>query len=210
MAPPAPGEAWDDGSAAALSDAAELEFAVDTYSRSFVEALPPPPTVGRLLERLAATHRLGVLSNWPLAVTIDRYVEAAGWAPYLSAVVVSQRVGWIKPHPGIFRAAEAALDLGPADRASTLHVGDDWAADIVGAKQAGWLAAHLAGRPEDSPLPASERDDSVVADLELASLEGLEEAVLRNATTSARTTGRTPATPSPARPAARLADDGGA
>ncbi len=177
MPPPPPDGQWDDEAAAARSEPAELEFAIDTYSRSFVEALPPPPTVGPLLERLAAAQPVGVLSNWPLAVTIDRYVEAAGWSRYLSAVVVSQRVGWIKPHEAIFRAAEDALGLGPFDRARTLHVGDDWAADIVGAKRAGWLAGHLGSRPEDSPLPRSERDQSVVADLELASLEALDRAL---------------------------------
>jgi HAD superfamily hydrolase (TIGR01549 family) len=173
MAPPAAGEAWDDDAAAKRCEEDEIVFALDTYSQAFVEGLPPPPTVLPLLERLSAACRLGILSNWPLAVTIDRYVAAAGWAPYLSAVIVSQRAGWIKPHERIFRAAEEALGLGPADRPMTLHVGDDWAADVVGAKRAGWLAAHVAARPEDSPLPASERDASVTADLELASLEEL-------------------------------------
>jgi HAD superfamily hydrolase (TIGR01549 family) len=173
MTPPGAGEPWDDEAAAALCEEGEIAFALDTYSLAFATALPPPPTVGPLLERLAASCRLGILSNWPLAATIDRYVDAAGWAPYLSAVVVSQRAGWIKPHEGIFRAAEEALAIAPDDRSRTLHVGDDWAADVVGAKRAGWLAAHLAGRPEDSPLPGSERDGSVVADLELGSLEEL-------------------------------------
>jgi FMN phosphatase YigB (HAD superfamily) len=177
MAPPPPDAAWDDAAAARLSTAEELDFAVDVYSRSFVLALPPPPRVGPLLERLSAGRRLAILSNWPLAATIDRYVVAAGWAPWLAAIVVSQRVGWIKPHPGIFRAAEDALGLGQADRERILHVGDDWAADVVGAKRAGWLAAHLGGRPEDSPLPSSERDGSVEADLELPVLEALEAAL---------------------------------
>ena len=109
------------------------------------------------------------------AATIDRYCEAAGWMPHLAAVVVSQRVGTIKPHPAIFAAARAAL--GDPDPAAILHVGDDWAADVVGAKRAGWRAAWLAERPVDSPLPGSRRDASVVADLELRSLEELVAAV---------------------------------
>lgn len=173
MAVPGPGEPWDDTAAAAWSDPDELAFAIDSYSRAFVDAMPPPPSVGPLLRRLATEHRLAVLSNWPLAVTIDRYVEAAGWTPWLEAVVVSQRVGAIKPHPAIFRAAEAAMGLAPAERTRVLHVGDDWAADVVGAKRAGWRAAYLSARPEDSPLPGSDRDATVVADLELAALEVL-------------------------------------
>jgi putative hydrolase of the HAD superfamily len=92
-------------------------------------------------------------------------------------VVVSQRVGTIKPHPSIFRATEAALGLTEADASSILHVGGDWAADIVGAKGAGWRAAYLRRRPEDSPLPASVPDDGVLADLEIDALDQLEVAL---------------------------------
>jgi FMN phosphatase YigB (HAD superfamily) len=172
MVPPAAGDHWDDAAAARRSSPDEVAWAVEVYSAAFVAALPPAPAAGALLERLAGDgHRLAILSNWPLAATIDRYVEAAGWAPHLAAVVVSQRVGVVKPHPAIFAAAREAL--GDPDPGAILHVGDDWAADVVGAKRAGWRAAWLASRPEDSPLPGSERDDEVEADLELATLEDL-------------------------------------
>jgi FMN phosphatase YigB (HAD superfamily) len=74
------------------------------------------------------------------------------------------------------------------DPGSILHVGDDWAADVVGAKQAGWLAAWLAARPADSPLPGSARDDTVHADLELVRLEDLESALDRWPTDAPRPT----------------------
>ncbi len=171
--PPAVGQAWDNATAAALSDPQEIAWGLDVYNASFIEALPPDREVEPMLGRLAGRFRLGLLSNWPLAATIDRYVAAAGWAPHFTAVTVSQRVGWIKPHPAIFAAAAAALGLpaGPA----LLHVGDDWAADVVGARRAGWRAAWLAARPADSPLPGSERDGSVAADLVLGRLAELEE-----------------------------------
>jgi FMN phosphatase YigB (HAD superfamily) len=177
MAPPPPDGRWDDGAAARLSTADEVDWAVEVYSLGFVASLPPSPTAGALLERLAGAYRLGILSNWPLAATIDRYVEAAGWAPHLSAVVVSQRVGTIKPHPAIFAAARTAL--GSPEPSEMLHVGDDWIADVVGAKRAGWHAAWLASRPADSPLPGSTRDDEAVPDLELDTLDDLEAGLAR-------------------------------
>ncbi len=177
MAAPAPGQRWDDRAAAALASPGEIADGVEAYARGFVAALPTPPDVGSLLEALAARYRVGVLSNWPLADAIDRYLEMAGWARHLSAVVVSQRVGTIKPDLAIFRAAELAL--GGPDPATILHVGDDWAGDIVGAKRAGWRAAYLRGRPDGSPLPGSERDDRVVPDLELDRLTDLEAVLLR-------------------------------
>ena len=177
---PASEEAWDDGRAAACSTEAEIGAGLDVYSRAFVTGIPPDPAVGLLLARLAPRYRLAILSNWPLAVTIDLYAEAAGWAPHLVSIVVSERVGAIKPHAAIFRAAEAALAVPggpPLDPGSILHVGDDWAADVVGATAAGWRAAYLRGRPEDSPLPGSEPAGDAVADLVLDRLVDLEPAL---------------------------------
>jgi len=177
MAPPPLDVPWDDGEAARMSSPGEVEWAVEAYSRAFIEALPPDAAADGVLRALAARYRVAILSNWPLAVTIDRYVEARGWAPLLAAVVVSQRVGTIKPHPAIFAAAR--LELGSPAPAAICHVGDDWAADVVGAKRAGWRAGFLAVRPDDSPLPGSARNDEVVADFEVHTLGELPAALAR-------------------------------
>jgi FMN phosphatase YigB (HAD superfamily) len=172
MVPPPPDERWDQARAAARSDPGDVAWGVEQYSRTFVDALPETPGVTAMLARLAAGRDLAILSNWPLAATIDRYAEARGWLPHLRAIVVSQRVGTIKPQPAIFEAARAAL--GDPEPGSILHVGDDWAADVVGASARGWHTAWLTTRPAGSPLPDSERDGSVDPDLELASLAELE------------------------------------
>ena len=173
LAPPAADAAWDDADVAALSVTEEIEFAVDIYSRAFVASLPPEPEAGALLERLRGRGlRLAILSNWPLALTIDRYVEASGWSPWLDAIVVSQRVGTIKPHPAIFHAAAEAL--GEPAPESILHVGDDWTADVVGARGVGWRVGYLRRRPADSPLPSSERSAGVTPDFEIDRLAELE------------------------------------
>jgi FMN phosphatase YigB (HAD superfamily) len=165
-------ERWDQVAAAHRSTPDEIDWALEVYSRAFVEGLPPHPAAGRLLERLSADRAVAIVSNWPLAATIDRYVHAAGWAPFLGAIVVSQRVGVIKPHAGIFEEARRLLDVQPG---AILHVGDDWAADVVGASNAGWRVAYVRDRPQDSPLPSSERDERVVPDLEIDDIGELEE-----------------------------------
>jgi FMN phosphatase YigB (HAD superfamily) len=169
--PPAADATWDQEAAARHSSAGEIDWALDVYSRAFIDGLPPDPAAGQLLELVARDRAVAILSNWPLAATVDRYVEAAGWAPFLTAVVISQRVGVIKPHPAIFEAARAALGEPPPD--AILHVGDDWAADVVGGSMAGWRVAYINRRPDDSPLPSSEPDGSVVADIATGSLEEL-------------------------------------
>jgi FMN phosphatase YigB (HAD superfamily) len=179
MPPPAAGERWDQRAAADRSSAAEIDWAVEIYSRAFVAMLPPVPAATQLLAELAGRYRLAILSNWPLAATVDRYVEAAGWSRHLAAVVVSQRVGTIKPHPAIFAAARSAL--GDPEPPAILHVGDDWAADVVGAIAAGWRAAYVRHRPEDSPLPSSDRDSSVEADVEIGDVSELGPLLVRHA-----------------------------
>ena len=174
--PPPPAEVpWDDAVAELLSDPGEVRWTVEVYSEAFVRAMPADPAASAVVKALADRYRVAILSNWPLAATIDRYAEAAGWMPHLTAVVVSQRVGTIKPHAAIFAAALVAL--GDPAPAHVIHVGDDWAADVMGAKGAGWRAGWLASRPADSPLPDSAPDASVVPDLVVRALVELPAAI---------------------------------
>jgi len=169
---PDAGAAWDDVAAALLCERAEITTAIDAYSAAFVATMVPMPGAGEHLERMRGRgFRMAVLSNWPLASTIDRYVEAQGWLPLFDAVVVSQRVGAIKPRPEIF--LEAARLLGATPQ-RTLHVGDDWAADVVGAMRAGWHAAYLRGHQRDTPLPTSEPGGDATPDLVVDGLADLE------------------------------------
>jgi HAD superfamily hydrolase (TIGR01509 family) len=164
-------EPWDEADAAARSDPEEVDRAVEIYSEAFVATMQPVPDAeATLREAHARGFRLAVLSNWPYAPTIDHYLERRGWMRYLRAVVVSQRVGVIKPHPAIFAAAAGQLGEEPG---RLVHVGDDWAADVVGARDAGWRVAYLRGRQADTPLPTSTRDATAVADLEIDHLAEL-------------------------------------
>jgi FMN phosphatase YigB (HAD superfamily) len=163
-APPAEGR-WDDAEIARWSSPDEIGTVLDNYAAAFVRLTPVPPEIGPLLELLASRYPVGILSNWPIALAVERYIEAAGWSAHLSAVVISQRVGAIKPQPEIFRAAATALGVTSGLR--LLHVGDDLGADVAGAHAMGWRAAWVRIRPEDSPLPLAtssggERPDLVV------------------------------------------------
>jgi FMN phosphatase YigB (HAD superfamily) len=181
MDPPPTELYWDDAAAATRVEAGEVDDVVDAYSSAFVHRISPVEDAGATLERLASRgFPLAILSNWPLALTVDRFAEAHGWTPYLRAIVVSQRVGTIKPHPSIFRAAQDALAINEPVDGRILHVGDDWAADVVGAHRAGWRTAYLRNRQLDTPLPTSEPGDdllteaSVVPDLVIDELSDLD------------------------------------
>jgi HAD superfamily hydrolase (TIGR01549 family) len=169
--PPAEDDGWDDAAALRLSEPDEVVAAVEAYSAAFVATMRPVAGAAEALEDLAGRgFRLAVLSNWPLASIVDRYVEAQEWSRWFNAIVISQRVGTIKPHPAIFAHAVAALGT-PNER--ILHVGDDWVADIAGARAAGWHAAYFRGRQVDSPLPSSIPDEQLEPDFVIDDLREL-------------------------------------
>ena len=165
---------WEAAEVARYSNPSEVEDVLETYARAFVTAVPVPAGIGPMLERLASRYSLAIVSNWPLALALDRFVERAGWGRHLAAVVVSQRVGAIKPRAAIFEAAARLLGVrsGPA----ILHVGDDPGADIAGAQAVGWRAALVRLKPEDSSLPVAP-PVVVVPDLEIDTVLDLEAAL---------------------------------
>ena len=76
--------------------------------------------------------RLGVISNW--GEDLPEYLASFGLAGYFRVVIASEAVGASKPHREIFLRGLSALDARPRE---AVHVGDDYWADIVGARGIG-------------------------------------------------------------------------
>lgn len=72
--------------------------------------------------------------------TVERSLEEAGLRQYVSTVIDSSLAGYEKPDPRIFTRALALADA-RAER--TLHVGDLYHADVMGARSAGLHALLL-------------------------------------------------------------------
>ncbi|HET9017155.1 MAG TPA: HAD-IA family hydrolase [Thermomicrobiaceae bacterium] len=93
------------------------------------------PTVRELWGR---GLKLGVVANsWP---SMPRILLDLGFGDYLGFWVISEFVGVEKPHPAIFARA---LEIGASEPARALHVGDDYARDVVGAREVGMQAVLL-------------------------------------------------------------------
>lgn len=99
--------------------------APDNY-RLFPEV---PDTLRALRDR---GYKLAIVSNWDWH--LPALCRAMNLTPYLDAIIVSARIGRAKPHPQIFYTA---LSQTGADPQHTLHVGDSYHADIVGAQGVG-------------------------------------------------------------------------
>jgi len=87
-----------------------------------------------VLQRLSGRYPLLAVSNG------NADVVRVGLGAYFSGSVSARDAGVAKPDPRIFHAAAAHLGCAPHQ---VLHVGDDHAADVVGAAQAGMQAVWL-------------------------------------------------------------------
>jgi HAD superfamily hydrolase (TIGR01549 family) len=85
-----------------------------------------------------ASYKLATISNSIAWDACD--LQSLGLGAFLQVQIESYNVGFAKPHAGIFRAAERALD---ARGSELLMVGDSWENDFLGARRAGWHAIFL-------------------------------------------------------------------
>jgi putative hydrolase of the HAD superfamily len=132
-----------------------------------------PDVVPAVESMRQAGLRLGVISNFVWGG--PELIHDLALARHFDALTVSARVGFQKPHRGIFDHALAALKVEPA---RALHIGDSYAADVQGARKAG-IDAVLIDRGGGDPARLREEhadpDLVVINDLlELLDLLGIE------------------------------------
>ena len=96
---------------------------------------PIPDMVALARDLAASGARLAVLSN--SEGRLAELLVEVGIADPFAVIVDSGRVGFDKPDRRIFEHTLAALGLPDA---RPVHIGDSWAADVIGARDAGWQA----------------------------------------------------------------------
>ncbi|MCF2164852.1 MULTISPECIES: HAD family hydrolase [Halobacterium] len=115
-----------------------VEETVGALLDAEVAATEPTPDAAATLERVAAAHPVGVLTNgvpeWQRAK-----LAAAGLAGHVDAVVTAYEAGAHKPAPEPFALAERRL---PADAYALIGDSD---ADVDGAASAGWRGVRYDG-----------------------------------------------------------------
>ncbi|PKQ28502.1 MAG: hypothetical protein CVT63_02570 [Candidatus Anoxymicrobium japonicum] len=93
----------------------------------------PYPDVVPVFERLKAKGlRLALISNWDSRLA--KLCFDMGLDRYLDAVLSSASIGLVKPNPRIYQAACERLDVEPG---RAVHVGDQYYADVLGARSVG-------------------------------------------------------------------------
>lgn len=93
-----------------------------------------------VLRALGRNYRLALLSNFDYAPAAQEMLDDMGLRDYFIRIVISDELGWRKPHPRVFQNLVSDLNVEPAE---SLYVGDTYETDVIGAKGAGLAAAWL-------------------------------------------------------------------
>lgn len=136
-----------------------LEIAVERLRGVDLAPLEVVETAAPILEELRSRGAvLAVCSNGPPGIA--ERVRALHLDTYFDALVVSGEAGTRKPCSDIFVEVCDRLSVGPE---STVHVGNTWTEDVLGARSAGMGAVYVGTPPWGRPLPRGVR---VVRDLD--------------------------------------------
>lgn len=133
-----------------------IEMAQGWYRRNRFHGLRLFADALHTVEQVRAAHatrRIGLITNGPADVQRAK-IALLEVEPLFDFILVSEEVGSWKPEPEIFHRA---LELGQADPAGAIFVGDSVEHDMVGALGVGigtvWVNRHGAPWPVPQQLP---------------------------------------------------------
>ena len=107
---------------------------LNVFFQDFINTLLLQPYANKLLTTASSNVKLGLITNFTYAPAIYASLRQLGINRYFNTIVISDSIGWRKPHIRIFEEALKRLQL-TASRA--VFVGDSPSEDIKGAKAAG-------------------------------------------------------------------------
>jgi putative hydrolase of the HAD superfamily len=126
---------------------------VTAHMDGLASAVEFPEENERALESVKGKgYRIAVISNFDYAPTAYALIEKFRIGRFFEKIVISEEVGWRKPKPVIFTTAMDLMGIRPEE---ALYVGDNFRADICGAKGVGMDAVWLNSKneAEDNLIP---------------------------------------------------------
>ena len=158
---------------------AERMFAL--YESAWPRHMRLYPDVPAVLDDLARHYRLAIVSNG-LGSEQRMKIAPLGLDRHIEVAAISSELGTRKPDPAIFRHVLDQLGVPPGE---AIHVGDDFGADVVGARTAG-LAAGVWLNRDDGLLEERPMHHPIDVDFELHDLSGLPPLIERISSSSGR------------------------
>lgn len=140
-----------------------IDTGVDTLMREVIDTAGPRPGAAELVRSLKASGiKLGVISNAIHHSFLEWTLERDDLIREFDLVLSSARAGYYKSRIELYQLAARMLDVLPEQ---TLHIGDSYRFDVLGAANSGMRTAWLKRSSSDG--------DGGQADMIVSSLEGL-------------------------------------
>jgi putative hydrolase of the HAD superfamily len=111
-----------------------IKTAVNAFFENYLNSFELRPCVKPMLKHLSTRYKLGLVSNFTYTPVIYAALRKLDINCFFNIILVSEAVGWRKPHKKIFE--EALRRLGTSVE-ETVYVGDSPQEDIQGAKAMG-------------------------------------------------------------------------
>jgi putative hydrolase of the HAD superfamily len=115
-------------------DDPQVKTAVNISFKDYLDSLELRQCSKRILEMISADYKLGLVTNFTYAPVIYVGLRKLDINQFFNAILISDEVGWRKPHPKIFNEALKRLRVSAHE---TVYVGDSPLEDIKGAKATG-------------------------------------------------------------------------
>ena len=130
---------------------------------------PEPDAIATLEAVKRHGFHIGLISNASDDDNTQALIDKGGFRPYLEDIISSAMFGKRKPHPAIFRAALEHFAVRPSE---AVMVGDDYQADIMGAKGVGMQSIWITRRAHEG-LPVERTSDPSAVVSALADIPAL-------------------------------------
>ncbi|MEM2108071.1 MAG: HAD family hydrolase [Candidatus Bathyarchaeia archaeon] len=136
-------EALNDAGCKTSIEDPRVKSALNVFFKDYVDSLELRPYAKKLLTKIKAHCKIGLVSNFTYAPVVYASIRKLGINQFFDAVVVSEENGWRKPHTQIFRDTLEKLHVRPEE---TVFIGDSPLEDIKGAREVGMKAVFVASQ----------------------------------------------------------------
>jgi putative hydrolase of the HAD superfamily len=120
-----------------------IKIAVNIFFEDYLNSFKLRKCAKQTLQELSGDCKLGLVSNFTYAPVIYAGLRKVGINNFFDVILVSDAVGWRKPHAKIFEEALKRLGV---EAQEALYVGDSPEEDIKGAKQLGIKTVFVASQ----------------------------------------------------------------
>ena len=111
-----------------------IKVAVNVFFEDYVNSFELRQCAKKMLSKVYGDYKLGLISNFTYAPVIYAGLRKLDINKFFNAILVSEAIGWRKPHTKIFEEAIRRLGVTAEE---TVYVGDSPLEDIKGAKAVG-------------------------------------------------------------------------